>query len=158
MRHRVKTKKFSRTAEHRLAMVRNLVASLVHYGKIHTTVQKAKYAAPFAERMVTLAKVKTLHRYRHALALLPDEDAVHRLFTEIGPHFKGRPGGYTRVVKLPRRRVGDNAQPAILEYLDIAPSAAKQAESLTAKQAPKGAAGLAARMKGEKAAAAGGAG
>ena len=128
MNHRKKGRKLNRTAEHRKALLRNMTINLVRHGKITTTLPKAKAVRPFAEKLVTLAKQKTLHRYRQALARLHDENAVHKLFEEIGPHFAatGRPGGYTRIIRLPKVRLGDNAPLAILEWVDLA---GKEAES-----------------------------
>ena len=88
-------------------------------GKKHiiTTREKAKFVQPFAEKLITLAKEKTLHNYRRAISLLRDEDAVHTLFEEIGPAYRDRPGGYTRVVRLQRYRLGDRASQVILGFV-----------------------------------------
>ena len=118
MRHRVKTRKLSRTVAHRKAMARNLVASLFEHERIETTLTKAKAHRPFAEKLITLAKVKNLHNYRRALALLGNDKAtVARLFDEIGPRFKDRPGGYTRILRLAKPRLGDNATRALFELV-----------------------------------------
>jgi large subunit ribosomal protein L17 len=119
MRHRVRGKKLNRTSAHRTAMLRNMAAAVIRHGKIVTTVPKAKAVKPFVEKLVTLGKVKTLHRYRRALQLLGDEDAVAQLFTLVGPHFAERPGGYTRIIRLPKPRLGDNASTAVLEFVDL---------------------------------------
>jgi large subunit ribosomal protein L17 len=118
MRHRVKTKKLSRTASHRKAMARNLVSSLIEHERIETTLTKAKAHRPFAEKLVTLAKEKNLANYRRALALLGnDKAAVAKLFDVLGPRFKERPGGYTRILKLEQPRLGDKAPRAFFEFV-----------------------------------------
>jgi large subunit ribosomal protein L17 len=119
MRHRVKTKKLSRTASHRKAMARNLVSSLIEHERIETTLTKAKAHRSFAEKLVTLAKEKTLANYRRALALLGnDKAAVAKLFDVLGPRFKERPGGYTRILKLEQPRLGDKAPRAYFEFVE----------------------------------------
>ena len=122
MRHRKRGWKLGRTAEHRRAMLRNLAAALFRHGRITTTVPKAKALRPFAEKLVTLARQKTLHRYRQALARLGDEDAVATLFRDIGPHFADRPGGYTRIVRLPMPRLGDAGATAMIALVDYEPT------------------------------------
>ena len=113
MRHRKSGKKLGRSPAHRLALKRNLVRSLfLSFGEgnhIITTPAKAKFAKPFAEKLITLAKEKTLHNYRRGLQLLHDEDAVNILFEEIGPAYRDRPGGYTRILRTGTRRLGDQA-------------------------------------------------
>ena len=119
MRHRVKTKKLSRTASHRKAMARNLVSALIEHERIETTLTKAKAHRPFAEKLVTLAKEKNLANYRRALALLGnDKAAVAKLFDVLGPRFKERPGGYTRILKLEQPRLGDKAPRAFFEFVE----------------------------------------
>jgi len=118
MRHLKSNKKFGRDTQHRRALARNLVASLIKNERIITTLPKAKYYRRFAEKLITLAKVKTLARYRRALSLLQDEDAVKKLFDVLGPRYKNRPGGYTRVLKLEKPRLGDRARRAIFELVD----------------------------------------
>jgi large subunit ribosomal protein L17 len=121
MKHRVHGRKLNRSPAHRIALRRNLARSLflTFDGKKHiiTTREKAKFVQPFAEKLITLAKEKTLHNYRRAIALLCDETAVHTLFEEIGPAYRDRPGGYTRVVRLQRRRLGDRASQVILGFV-----------------------------------------
>lgn len=119
MRHRVKTNNFSRTGAHRKAMARNLVAALFEHERIETTVTKAKYHRPFAEKLITLAKEKNLHNFRRALALLGNNrKATTKLFDVLGPRFKERPGGYTRILKLAKPRLGDAASVAIWELVE----------------------------------------
>jgi len=119
MRHRVKTKKLSRTASHRKALARNLVSALIEHERIETTLTKAKAHRPFAEKLVTLAKEKNLANYRRALSLLGnDKAAVAKLFDVLGPRFKDRPGGYTRILKLEKPRLGDKAPRAYFEFVE----------------------------------------
>jgi large subunit ribosomal protein L17 len=116
MRHRVKGRKLRRTTAHRQALLRNLVTSLVEKERLLTTVAKAKEARPLAERVITLAKRDTLHARRQALGVLTKESAVSKLFSDIGPRFAERPGGYTRIVKT-GLRVGDGAPTAMFELI-----------------------------------------
>jgi len=119
MRHRVKTSNLSRTGAHRRALARNLVAALIEHERIETTLTKAKAHRPFAEKLVTLAKEKNLHNYRRALALLGNNRAATtKLFDVLGPRFRERPGGYTRILKLNKPRLGDNAPRAIWEFVE----------------------------------------
>jgi large subunit ribosomal protein L17 len=105
-----------RTTSHRRALMRNLVTSFLERERVRTTLAKARSARPVAEKMITLAKRGTLHARRQALAYMTKEDAVKKLFDDIGPRFKERPGGYTRIVKLDRR-AGDGAEMAMLELV-----------------------------------------
>ncbi|MHC4380786.1 MAG: 50S ribosomal protein L17 [Planctomycetota bacterium] len=119
MRHRVKTNNFSRTGAHRRALALNLVQALIEHERIETTVAKAKAHRPFAEKLITLAKEKNLHNFRRALAILGnDRKTTTKLFDVIGPRFKERPGGYTRILKLAKPRLGDNAPVAIWELVE----------------------------------------
>ena len=123
MRHRRKTVKLGRTAEHRNAMLANQTCSLIEHGRITTTLAKAKAVRPLAEKMVTLAKRGSLHARRRALALLHNNStrtvkAVGKLFAEIAPRSAGRNGGYTRVVKLGPRS-SDSAPMAFIEWVDL---------------------------------------
>lgn len=117
MRHRVAHRKLGRTTEHRLALLRNLAASLISHERIRTTEAKAKELRPFVERLVTLGKRDSLHARRRALAILPRKDSVKKLFGEISPRFAERPGGYTRILKLGPRQ-GDGALMAFIEFVD----------------------------------------
>jgi large subunit ribosomal protein L17 len=123
MRHRKKTVKLGRTAEHRNALLANQACSLIEHGRIKTTLAKAKAVRPLAEKMVTLAKRGSLHARRRALALLHNNStrtvkAVGKLFAEIAPRSANRNGGYTRVVKLGPRR-SDSAPMAFIEWVDL---------------------------------------
>ena len=121
MRHRKSNKRLGRSTAHRLALRRNLVRSLfLSYNEskyILTTVEKAKFVKPFAEKLITLAKDNTLHNYRRGLKLLADEDAVKTLFDDIGPAYRERPGGYTRIVRRADKRLGDKATLALFAFV-----------------------------------------
>ncbi len=125
MRHRKKTIKLGRTSEHRDALLANLVCSLIACKRIQTTVQKAKVARSFAEKMVTLAKAGTLDARRKAVARLRNHDQVKVLFEAVAPAFKDRAGGYTRIIKL-GRRASDSAEMAILEWVNYVPQPPKK--------------------------------
>lgn len=116
MAHRVKGRKLGRPTDHRLAMFRNQVTSLLRHEKIITTHAKAKEVRGFAERMITLGKRGDLNARRQALRFIYDTDIVGKLFTELGPRYSSRPGGYTRIVKL-GPRLGDAARMAQLELV-----------------------------------------
>ena len=116
MRHQVKKGILGRNTAHRRALLRNLVTSFLDRERIRTTLAKARAARPIAEKMITLAKRGTLHARRQALSYMTQEAAVQKLFTELGPRFAERPGGYTRIVKLDKR-MGDGASMAMLELV-----------------------------------------
>jgi large subunit ribosomal protein L17 len=117
MRHLKAGRQLGRNATHRLALMRNLARALFEHERIITTVEKAKEARPFVEKLITQAKKGTLHARRLVLAKLPDKTIVAKLFNEIAPRFKDRPGGYTRVIKRHERRLGDAGHTAFLELL-----------------------------------------
>ncbi len=122
MRHRIKTRKLSRTGSHRRALARNMASSLIEHERIETTLAKAKAHRPFVERLVTLGKEKNLANYRRALALLGNNKAaVAKLFDVLGPRFRERPGGYTRILKLATPRLGDRAPRALFEFVERSP-------------------------------------
>ncbi len=116
MRHRVKGKQLSRTADHRRAMLRNMATSLFRHERVVTTQTKAKELRPFAEKLITWARRGDLHARRQVERVIKDRKVSGRLFGEIGPRFAGRPGGYTRIVKL-GHRPGDGAEIARIELL-----------------------------------------
>src|SRR5271167_4124900 len=115
MRHLNQGRKLNRTGAHRKALFRNLVLALIRSGRITTTDAKAKELRRFADRMVTLGKRGDLSARRRAFSFIQSRDAVKKLFDEIAPRFKERPGGYTRVVKFGVRR-GDAAPLSIIEF------------------------------------------
>jgi large subunit ribosomal protein L17 len=146
MRHLKAGKHFSRTAPHRLSLYRNLALALFRHERIITTLPKAKAVRPFIEKLITLARKGTLHARRLAIARMgPTADAevkpaegddegdgrtiIQKLFSEIGPRFKDRPGGYTRVIKRHERRLGDGGKTAYLELL-------KEGETRSRAKAP----------------------
>lgn len=116
MRHRSKGRQLSRTSSHRKAMLNNMASSLFEHGGIVTTAAKAKELRPFAEKLITLARRGDLHARRLVERKIKDRAVQSRLFTEIGPRFAARPGGYTRILKL-GHRVGDGAETARIELL-----------------------------------------
>ncbi|MBE6395130.1 MAG: 50S ribosomal protein L17 [Lentisphaerae bacterium] len=124
MRHRVDTFKIGRSGAHRRAMLANMVSSLFEHGRIETTIVKAKAAASFAERLITLGKKGEIHHRRLAFARLRNKEAVKTLFDEIAPVYADRNGGYTRIFKLGKRR-GDAAETCILMLVEAAPAAEK---------------------------------
>jgi large subunit ribosomal protein L17 len=117
MRHARAGKKLGRDSAHRKALYSNLAGALIEHGRIKTTVTKAKAVKPLAEQMITLGRRGDLHARRQATAFLRSRDVVHKLFDEVAPLFKDRPGGYTRIVKL-GPRPGDSAEMAYLELVD----------------------------------------
>jgi len=117
MRHGHGLRKLNRTSEHRLAMLRNMMNSLLEHEAIKTTVPKAKELRRVVEPMITLAKEATVANRRLAFDRLRDRDSVTKLFDVLGPRFKARPGGYTRILKM-GFRVGDNAPMALVELVD----------------------------------------
>lgn len=116
MRHRRTTPKLGRTAAHRDAMLRNMVTDLLRHERVKTTTVKAKALRPFAERLITMGKRETLHARRNAARVIRDSGVVRKLFEEIAPRYSGRPGGYTRIVKL-GARPGDATDMAIIELV-----------------------------------------
>ena len=117
MRHAKTGKKLGRDSAHRKALYANLACSLIEHGRIRTTEAKAKAVKPYAEKMITLGRRGDLHARRQATSFLRSRDVVHKLFAEVAPLFKDRPGGYTRIVKI-GPRAGDSAEMAYLELVD----------------------------------------
>ena len=131
MRHRVAGRHLGRTSSHRLALRRNLVSSLFEHETISTTLEKAKEVKSFAEKLITLGKTGTLASRRRAIALLnnraiyEEQDGqnvkvgtvIGKLFSEIGPRYLDRPGGYTRIIRLSKRRLGDNGKLVLLQLV-----------------------------------------
>ena len=131
MRHRSAGRELSRTSAHRLALRRNLAQSLIEHETISTTIQKAKEIKPFVEKLITLAKKGSLQYRRRAISMLRDrtivafEDGepvekgtvIGKLFSELGPRYLDRSGGYTRIIRLSLRRLGDNGQVVLLQLL-----------------------------------------
>jgi len=132
-------------------MRRNLVASLIQHETISTTIEKAKEVKPFAEKLITLAKKGTLAARRRAIALLGNRDIVNyedgravktgtiigKLFSELGPRYLDRPGGYTRIIRLSLRRLGDNGQLVLLQLIGADESSKKHGKTSTKKRSRK---------------------
>ncbi len=117
MRHGKAHRKLSRTSSHRKAMFANMSASLIKHEQIVTTLAKAKELRPIVEKLITLAKKGDLHARRRAIAKIRDEQMVKKMFDVLGPRYKDRQGGYTRVLKA-GFRYGDNAPVGVIEFVD----------------------------------------
>jgi large subunit ribosomal protein L17 len=116
VRHRAKGRQLSRTSSHKRALLNNMAASLFAHGRVITTEAKAKELRPFAEKLITLARRGDLHARRLVERRIKDRDTLGKLFSEIGPRFAARPGGYTRILKM-GHRPGDGADIARIELL-----------------------------------------
>jgi large subunit ribosomal protein L17 len=169
MRHRVGQRKLGRVTEHRIAMLRNQAEALIRHERLETTMPKAKELRPFVERIITIAKRglaggdangKSLHARRLVLRDIQNRDVVSKLFDSIAPRFEGRPGGYTRILRLGYRR-GDSAEVAQIELVgsEYDPNAETEKKGEAAKPRAKGVGGrlraAADRLRGKKAAAEG---
>jgi len=117
MRHGFRGRRFNRTTEHRKAMFANMAAALIKHEQIVTTLPKAKDLRPVVEKLITLGKRGDLHARRQAIAQMRDETQVQKLFATVGPRYKDRNGGYTRILKA-GFRYGDNAALAVIELVD----------------------------------------
>jgi large subunit ribosomal protein L17 len=117
VRHARAGKKLGRDSAHRKALYSNLAGALIEHGRIKTTVTKAKAVKPHVEHMITLGRRGDLHARRQATAFLRSRDVVHKLFADVAPLFKDRPGGYTRIIKI-GTRPGDAAEMAYIELVD----------------------------------------
>jgi len=151
MRHRVAGRRLSRTSEHRVALRRNLAQSLIEHETISTTIQKAKEVKPFVEKLITLAKKGQLQHRRRAIALLGNRDifayedgepvrkgtVIAKLFSELGPRYLDRPGGYTRIIRLSLRRLGDNGELVLLQLLGEDEPVKKEKKRSTKRRARK---------------------
>ena len=163
MRHRVSHRKLGRVTEHRISMLRNQAQALLRHERIETTMPKAKELRPFVERIITIAKRgiaggeangKTLHARRLVLRDIHDREVVSKLFDTLAPRFEGRPGGYTRILRLGYRR-GDSAEVAQIELVgsEYDPNAATEKTEAAARP-KKGVGGrlraAAERLRGKK--------
>ena len=135
MRHRKASLKLNRTSSHRNAMFRNMVTSLFKYDRIRTTDTKAKQLRVWADRLITLAKRGDLHARRQALSIVREKDIVHKLFDEANERFGSIPGGYTRIIKVGRRR-GDAAPISIVELAALEKTKKKKAKKKKAVELP----------------------
>jgi large subunit ribosomal protein L17 len=127
MRHGLSGRQLSRNSTHRSAMLRNMAASLLRHEAIRTTVPKAKELRRFVEPLITLGKTDSQANRRRAFARLRDAEVVDKLFGDLGPRFKARPGGYTRILHM-ANRAGDNADMALMALVDKAAPAEAKAE------------------------------
>jgi large subunit ribosomal protein L17 len=165
MRHRVSHRKLGRVTEHRIAMLRNQAEALLRHESIETTVPKAKELRPFVERIISIAKRgiaagdangKSLHARRLVLRDIQDREVVSKLFDVIAPRFEGRPGGYTRILRIGFRR-GDAADIAQIELVgsEYNPNADTDKAAAATKAKPQGVGGrlraAAERLRGKKA-------
>jgi large subunit ribosomal protein L17 len=134
MKHRVVGRRLDRTTEHRIAMFRNMATDLFRHERITTTTPKAKELKRIAEKYITLAKHGTPHARRLAYRDIRDVEVLTKLFETIGPRFKARAGGYTRIIRIGQRR-GDNAELSMIELVERTPTAAPEPEKKQAKEA-----------------------
>jgi large subunit ribosomal protein L17 len=133
MYHQIAGRKLGRTTDHREAMLKNLVTSLIIHERIETTEAKAKELRKLADRMITLGKKGDLASLRRALKSVRSKQAVGKLFTEIAPRFVARNGGYTRIIKY-RNRKGDGATTAIIEWVEAGAPAQKKTSAKPAEE------------------------
>jgi large subunit ribosomal protein L17 len=138
MRHRNSGRQLSRNASHRHAMLRNMATSLLRHETIRTTVPKAKELRRVVEPLITMAKVDTIGLRRLAHSRLRDDAVVEKLFGDLGPRFKARAGGYTRILKM-EPRPGDNADMALVSLVESAAVATEKKEDKKAAKTPKAA-------------------
>ena len=136
MRHGCAGRQFGRNSGHRKALLRMLVTALLKNEKIETTSAKAKEIRPLAENMITLAKRGDLHARRQALSFIQDDSVVSNLFSQIGPRFASRNGGYTRIVPT-RTRMGDAAPMAVIELVERQKKEAGESKAAAKAKAPK---------------------
>lgn len=134
MRHQKQVARFGRQPNARRALIRSLVYSLVEHGRIQTTVAKCKELRRHVEKAITTGKQGTLHSRRLLMSRFPNESAVESICDKWAPHFKSRPGGYTRIMKIGRRG-GDAAEMALIELLDYPSVVVKVTEAKPAKKA-----------------------
>jgi len=136
MRHRNSGRQLSRNSSHRHALLRNMATSLLRHETIRTTVPKAKELRRVVERLITLAKIDSAAKRRLAFSRLRDVAVVEKLFVDLGPRFKARTGGYTRILKM-ESRPGDSADMALMQLVDLNPVAADKPQDAQSGKAPK---------------------
>jgi len=146
MRHRSATKHLGRSSSHRRAMRRNMAASLIQHEAVRTTEPQAKHMRRFVERLITLAKKGTLHARRRVIAELSNvpmvdqegeptgQTVVQKLFDEIAPRYADRPGGYTRIIRLAERRIGDAGSQVLLQLVEETSAAATEKETTSRRK------------------------
>jgi large subunit ribosomal protein L17 len=137
MKHRVAGRRLDRTTEHRTAMFRNMVTSLIEHERITTTTPKAKELKRIADKVITLAKKGGTHARRLAFKDVRDPAALAKLFDTLGPRFAARPGGYTRIIRV-ANRAGDNAEMAVIEFVEKTPAAPAEGEAKGESKKAKG--------------------
>jgi len=136
MRHRNSGRQLSRNSSHRHALLRNMATSLLRHETIRTTVPKAKELRRVVEPLITLAKIDSLAKRRLAFSRLRDLSVVEKLFVDLGPRFKARAGGYTRILRM-EPRPGDSADMALMQLVDAAVVPAEKPEDTKAAKAPR---------------------
>ncbi|MCA8967198.1 MAG: 50S ribosomal protein L17 [Planctomycetes bacterium] len=140
MRHKVAGKSLGRNTAHRAALRKNFTVSVIMHERVVTTLAKAKALRPHVEKVITLARRATektrLHAIRRAVSLLQDKAAVKKLFDEIAPRFANRPGGYTRILRLPDYRIGDGGTKVVFELVDnnVLEQKVKASEAVTSNE------------------------
>ena len=135
MRHRFGYKKLNRTSEHRKALIKNMLNSLIKYEQITTTLPKAKDLRPIVEKMITLGKKGSLHARRQLISKLPKDANIEKVITELSERYRDRRGGYTRIIKK-GYRYGDASPMAIIEFIDrnIASKIKKESDPKSKKE------------------------
>jgi large subunit ribosomal protein L17 len=122
MKHRIAGKSLGRNTAHRAALRKNFAVAVIKHERVVTTLAKAKALRPFVEKVITMARsndpATRLQRIRRAVSLLQDKTVVKKLFDEVGPRFANRPGGYTRILRLPDYRIGDGGTKVVFELVD----------------------------------------
>ncbi len=136
MRHGVSFRKLNRSVAHRRAVLRNLATSFFRHGRFETTLAKAKALRGVTEQLITIAREDTLPARRKVYSYLQDKDVVHKLFAEIGPKYRSRPGGYTRVVRS-RYRHGDAAPMAVISLVEEAQKSASRKKAVRRSKTEK---------------------
>ena len=136
MRHRNSGRQLSRNSSHRHALLRNMATSLLRHDTIRTTVPKAKELRRVVEPLITLAKIDSAAKRRLAYSRLRDVVVVEKLFADLGPRFKARAGGYTRILKM-EPRPGDAADMALMELVELHSATAEKADDAKAAKAPQ---------------------
>ena len=136
MRHRNSGRQLSRNSSHRHALLRNMATSLLRHETIRTTVPKAKELRRVVEPLITLAKIDSVAKRRLAFSRLRDVAVVEKLFADLGPRFKARAGGYTRILKM-EPRPGDSADMALMQLVESTPAAVAKADDGEGGKAPK---------------------
>ncbi len=136
MRHRIAGRKLGRTTSHRIAMLRNLLSSLLEHEKVKTTDAKAKEVRPLAEKLIGLAKRGDLHARRQALSVVRKPDLVKKLFETLSPRYQSRTGGYLRIVKV-GNRPGDGAPVSLVELIGEGKEGTRKAKGKKKREKPK---------------------